>query len=341
MCFNTKMPIHLLDCQPAELLRACYEQATEVGPDEIRAYLPRKFNVLAQDHVSWAGLIDILLRDGTNNRAMQENDVGLVFAYLQSIALWFGQQDFASESWSQPGSLLGMKHDALDDVLKLLVMTGRMQEMTLIPELFDQYGWNPEELLVHLQCTGFNVGEPQAFVHVVQSALLLGQSFMMHTSWMPKHQHLWAALWPLHAPQEYGSWDRYHKATGLILSKIPATLPSALRCLADGRNSATQQHGTVEAYFPLRLEQCEPKAFVNGLGVLMESAMPEVRARVEELLRTHHPQLSEIMAMHYTLVAQPCGNFDHLEIALRQSLGQELPAPAAEPNMGVLFEDVH
>lgn len=339
MCLNTRMPIHLLDCQPAELLRACYEQATEVGPDEIRAYLPHRPEALVQDHIAWAGLIDILLRDAVKSRAMQTDDAGMVFAYLQSIALWFGKQDFASDSWSQPSSVLGMTHDALNDVLEILVNTGRMQEMTLIPQLFAQYGWSPEELLVHLQCTGFNVGEPQAFVHVVQSALRLGQTFMMDTPWSPKHQHMWAALWPLHTPQEYGSWERYNEATCLILSKIPATLPSALRCLADGRNSTTQRHGTVEAYFPLRLTQCEPKALVNGLGILMESAIPEIRPRIEALLRTHHPQLSEIMAMHYALVAQPCGNFDHLEIALRQSLGQELPTFAVEPGMGALFEE--
>ena len=335
------MSIPLLDCQPAELLRACYEQTTDVGPDEIRAYLAHGPDALAQDHISWAYLVEMLLRDTVKTRGTKSDDVGIVFAYLQSISLWFGKQDFANAAALGPDSVLGMTHDGLDEVLQLLVATGRVQELTLAFDLFTQHGWNPEELLTQLQCAAFNVGEPTAFVHVIKTTLQLGTAFMVHTLWSPKHPHIWAGLWPLHVPQDYGSWERYGEAIGSIVSKIPATLPHALHCLASNSNNVTMSANAADPYFPLRLEHCEPKALVNGLGTLMEKAQPAMLGRIGELLRKHHPQLGELMAMHCTLTTGPCDNFDHLEIGLRQILGMPPLEPAMEHNIGVLFEEAH
>ena len=90
----------ILDCQPAELLRACYEQATDVGIDEVRAFLAqRPTDVLAHDYVSWGGLVEMLLRDVFNRKMVQDNDLHCVHDYLDSVSGWFGQQDPSNADW--------------------------------------------------------------------------------------------------------------------------------------------------------------------------------------------------------------------------------------------------
>ncbi len=330
----------ILDCQPAELLRACYEQATDVGIDEVRAFLAqRPTNALAHDYVSWGGLVEMLLLDVFNRKMVQGNDLHCVHDYLDSVSGWFGQQEASNADWLELDSMFGLVHASLDEVLHLLLKTSRMPELALVPCLFTQEGWEPETLLVNLQRALADSSWLKKSGHAVNSALCLGATLMVQTDWQPQHSNAWAGLWVLQEPQDYENWNHYHHAVRTILAKIPLTLPAALHRLATDQQQLAFQPNSVDPYFPLCLEECEPKALVNGLGALMEAANPHVRGRIETLLREHHPRLGQVMAMHYTLATEPCANFDHLEVALRQILEHGPVECVVEHGMGALFED--
>ena len=200
----------------------------------------------------------MLLLDVVNRGIAQDHDLYCVHGYLDSVSVWFGQQEASNADWLELDSLFGLVHASLDEVLQLLLKTSRMPELALVPCLFTQEGWEPETLLVNLQRALADSSWLKKSGHAVNSALCLGATLMVQTDWQPQHSNAWAGLWVLQEPQDYENWNHYHHAVRTILAKIPLTLPAALHRLATDQQQLAFQPNSVDPYFPLCLEECEP-----------------------------------------------------------------------------------
>lgn len=219
---------------------------------------------------------------------------------------------------------------------------GRPQPM--LEWLFEKRKWNPEPLLSRLD---FLI--PEQHQHLVEKIghagmtaetphaklLVLLCKAVVLTNWRPRDEDVFGGMWG----NTFSLRLPHQKLTELFVNlraAMPSQTPRGLATLVD---TIGLPERSVDAFFPLPLDKCEPIALLDAIVSIMgmtRTASPELQPSLqysryfETRLSEHHPELAQLLNMHFTLFPESgseCTNVHVLVPALEAMLSRKAVSP--------------